>query len=64
MKRAISGGSGWLTQSAGERPEGRRLRAGSSRGHVTPKRVLYSNFGCCIGTRRKSETYKISGAGG
>jgi hypothetical protein len=24
--------------------------------------VLYSNFGCCIGTIKKSETYKISGA--
>jgi len=30
--------------------------------HVTPERVLHSNFGCCIGTRSKSETYKISGA--
>jgi hypothetical protein len=30
--------------------------------HVTPEWVLHSNFGCCIGTRRKSETYKISGA--
>jgi hypothetical protein len=24
--------------------------------------VLHSNFGCCIGTIQKSETYKISGA--
>jgi hypothetical protein len=24
--------------------------------------VLHSNFGCCIGTIKKSETYKISGA--
>ena len=31
-------------------------------GHVTPRRVLHSNFGCCIGTRSKSAAYKISGA--
>jgi hypothetical protein len=31
-------------------------------GHVTPKRVLHSNFGCCIGTIEKSAAYKISGA--
>jgi hypothetical protein len=24
--------------------------------------VLHSNFGCCIGTIQKSETYKTSGA--
>jgi len=30
--------------------------------HVTPKRVLYSNLGCCIGTTKKSEAYEISGA--
>jgi hypothetical protein len=24
--------------------------------------VLHSNFGCCIGTTKKSATYKISGA--
>jgi hypothetical protein len=24
--------------------------------------VLHSNFGCCIGTRRKSATYETSGA--
>ena len=24
--------------------------------------MLHSNFGCCIGTIQKSETYKISGA--
>ena len=35
---------------------------GRGGGHVTPKRVLHSNFGCCRGTRSKSETYKISGA--
>ena len=29
--------------------------------HVTPKKVLH-NFGCCIGTIKKSATYKISGA--
>ena len=31
-------------------------------GHVTSKRVLHSNFGCCIGTIEKSATYKISDA--
>jgi len=36
---------------------------GMGRGrHVTPKRVLHSNFGCCIGTRSKSASYKICGA--
>jgi hypothetical protein len=43
----------------------RRGAASSTPGggrHVTPKRVLHSNFGCCIGTRRESETYEISGA--
>jgi hypothetical protein len=30
--------------------------------HVTPEWVLHSNFGCCIGTTKKSATYKISGA--
>jgi hypothetical protein len=29
---------------------------------ITPSWVLHSNFGCCIGTRSKSATYKISGA--
>ena len=32
------------------------------KGHVTPERVLHSNFGCCIGTIKKSATYKVSGA--
>jgi hypothetical protein len=30
--------------------------------HVTPEWVLHSNVGCCIGTTKKSATYKISGA--
>jgi hypothetical protein len=30
--------------------------------HVTPEWVLHSNFGCCIGTIKKSASYKISGA--
>jgi hypothetical protein len=29
---------------------------------ITPEWVLHSNFGCCRGTTKKSETYKISGA--
>jgi hypothetical protein len=38
-------------------------RSAKQRFHqITPKRVLHSNFGCCIGTIQKSETYKISGA--
>jgi hypothetical protein len=40
----------------------RRLRRREWVGHVTPKRVLHSNFGCCIGTIKKSATYKISAA--
>jgi hypothetical protein len=43
-------------------PEERRLRRRVCKGHVTPRRVLHSNFGCCIGTTKKSATYKISGA--
>jgi hypothetical protein len=34
--------------------------AGWGHGHVTPKRVLHSNFGRRIGTIRKSATYEIS----
>lgn len=37
---------------------------GRGGGHVTPKRVLHSNLGCCRRTRSKSAAYKISGAGG
>ncbi len=37
---------------------------GCGDGHVTPKRVLHSNFGCCIGTRSKSATYEIPFATG
>lgn len=51
-----------LTQSAGERQEERCLRHREGDRHVTPERVLHSNFGCCIGTRSKSESYEISGA--
>jgi hypothetical protein len=40
----------------------RRLRRRVALRHVTPEWVLYSNFGCCIGTTKKSETYKLSGA--
>jgi hypothetical protein len=35
---------------------------GRGYGHVTPKRVLHSNFGCCIGTIAESAAYQISGA--
>jgi hypothetical protein len=38
------------------------LRHGVGDRHVTPKRVLHSNFGCCIGTIKKSAAYKICGA--
>jgi len=43
-------------------PEERCLRHRVGDRHVTPKRVLHSNFGCCIGTIQKSAAYKISGA--
>jgi len=42
--------------------EERCLRHRELDGHVTPEWVPLSNFGCCIGTRGKSETYEISGA--
>jgi hypothetical protein len=46
---------------AGERGKSGVFDAGWGR-HVTPKRVLHSNFGCCIGTIEKSAAYKICGA--
>lgn len=54
----------WWVASAEARiaPEEPCLRHGEWDRHVTPKRVLQSNFGCCIGTIEKSATYKISGA--
>ncbi|MGB6833105.1 MAG: hypothetical protein WA748_14315 [Candidatus Acidiferrum sp.] len=45
-----------------ERRKDGAFGTGLALGHVTPKRVLHSNLGCCIGTRRKSATYEISGA--
>jgi len=38
------------------------LRHGEGYDTSPLKRVLQSNFGCCIGTIQKSQTYKISGA--
>ena len=43
-------------------PEERCLWHREGDRHVTPEWVLHSNFGCCIGTIKKSATYKISGA--
>ncbi len=46
----------WPTRSE------RCLRHRELEGHVTPKRVLHSNFGCCRRTIQKSASYEISGA--
>ncbi len=53
---------GPLTVQRRRAPEEPCLRHGEGVSHVTPKRVLHSNFGCYIGTRSKSATYKLSGA--
>ncbi len=55
----------WLTGSARSNGEERRLRrrVGDRHAHQsTPEWVLRGNLGCCIGTRRKSETYRTSAA--
>ncbi len=53
--------SAWYSRLAGRLQSG-ACGTGFCKGHVTPKRLLHSNFGCCIGTIQKSATYKISGA--
>ncbi len=53
---------GQLPCSAVERGRSGVFDAGMAYDTITPKRVLHSNFGCCIGTIEKSATYKISGA--
>jgi hypothetical protein len=49
-------------QSAQERRKSGVFDAGLGGRHITPEWVLRSNFDCCIGTIKKSASYKISGA--
>ena len=45
---------GAVTAAPGSAEKSGVYDAGCGNGHVTPEMVLHSNFGCCIGTIKKS----------